>query len=271
MCHITWRAATNAADKWAYHRPQFCGRTPPSTAPLSETGGSRCKTRCPSAAVVKRALSQYSGEQCVTRIEGGPACVETPGGPTMGWRLAFVGGGGGGYSPRLPQLCPVLPAFGNHPQLWCERKWTLFNSEEVISDIPQAPPPHNISHSAFTGSFVALQPFCLRRIKCCRALALRRPWDRLWGCAGGCQHVALDHTVTEPRCCKNRLYKSYTINPLHCSDDVSWLVVGVFTFMLKGSARVKTEVWCTEVKVLLANTGKYVQKGKIHREIWPSI
>lgn len=52
--------------------------------PFSETGGSRCKTRCPSAAVVKWGLSQYSGEQCVTKTEGGPACVQTPGGPTMG-------------------------------------------------------------------------------------------------------------------------------------------------------------------------------------------
>lgn len=36
--------------------------------PSSETGGGRCKTRCPSAAVVKLGLSQYSGEQCVTVV-----------------------------------------------------------------------------------------------------------------------------------------------------------------------------------------------------------
>lgn len=52
--------------------------------PSSETGGSRCKTRCPSAVMVKLGLSQYSGEQCVTETEGGLACVKTPGGPTMG-------------------------------------------------------------------------------------------------------------------------------------------------------------------------------------------
>lgn len=52
--------------------------------PSSETGGSRCKTRCLSAAMVKRGLLQYSGEQCVTKTEGGPACVQTLGGPTMG-------------------------------------------------------------------------------------------------------------------------------------------------------------------------------------------
>lgn len=59
--------------------------------PSPETGGSRCKTRCPSAAMAKQGLPQYGGEQCVTKTEGGPACVKTPGGQTMGC----------GDSPRL--------------------------------------------------------------------------------------------------------------------------------------------------------------------------
>lgn len=52
--------------------------------PSSETGGSRCKTRCPSPAVVKQGLSQYSSEQCVSKTEGGLACVQTPGGQKIG-------------------------------------------------------------------------------------------------------------------------------------------------------------------------------------------
>lgn len=93
--------------------------------PSSETGGSRCKTRCPSAVMVKLGLSQYSGEQSVTKTEGGLACVKTPGGPTMGWSLARVGVGCGS-SPRLSQLYPVpwgkwrTQVFENCPLLWSE-------------------------------------------------------------------------------------------------------------------------------------------------------
>lgn len=114
VCHITWRAATNAADKWAYHGPPVLwdDRHPPQPTPLAltKTGGGRCETRCPSAAVVKkRGLSQYSAEQCVTRKEGGPACVETPG----GWRWVV----GGGFTIRLSQWCP-FGANLNSPRLW---------------------------------------------------------------------------------------------------------------------------------------------------------
>lgn len=67
----------------------------------SETGGGRCRTRCPSAAVVKRALSQRSGEQCVTEAGGGPPCVQARRGPTMGRSLALGGAGCGGPAPAV--------------------------------------------------------------------------------------------------------------------------------------------------------------------------
>lgn len=115
--------------------------------PSSETGGSRCKTRCPSAAVVKQGLSQYSGEQCVTKTEGGPPCVKTPGGPTVGC----------GDSPRLVQLCPVPPR--GHMKntssplktIPCSnvRKLMLFNNEEVISNIPPELPFPSTHYTSF--------------------------------------------------------------------------------------------------------------------------
>lgn len=71
--------------------PQFCGTTDTlTTSTLAKTGGGRRETRCPSAAVVKRGLSQCAEEQCVTRMEGGPA---------------RVGGEGGFHS----QTVPVVP------------------------------------------------------------------------------------------------------------------------------------------------------------------
>lgn len=69
-------------------------------------------TRCPSAAVVKPGLSQYSGEQCVTKTEGGPACVQAPGGPTMVVKPAKrrVEGGGWDGERGLSQTAPLVPS-----------------------------------------------------------------------------------------------------------------------------------------------------------------
>ena len=61
VCHITWRVATNAAEKWAYHGSHFHDWS------FTETGGSHWKTRCPSAAMAKWGLLQYGGEQWVTK------------------------------------------------------------------------------------------------------------------------------------------------------------------------------------------------------------
>lgn len=95
--------------------------------PSSETGGSRCKTRCPSAVMVKLGPSQYSGEQCVTKTQGGLAVLKPQEGQQWGevwqgwgWRVATL--------PDCPSCTESLgqmkntshPAFENHPLLWSE-------------------------------------------------------------------------------------------------------------------------------------------------------
>lgn len=102
---------------------------------------------------VKSGLLQYSCEQCVTKTEGGPACIKTPGGPShgvkSGKRRVWCSD-----SPRRPQLYPFpCGKSGTTPPLkvisnTSLRKWRLFNNEEVMSNIPELPFPstHNTSH-----------------------------------------------------------------------------------------------------------------------------
>lgn len=111
VCHITWRAATNAADKWAYHGPPVLwdDRHPPQPTPLTltKTGGGRCETRCPSAAVVKTGPVAI---QCRTmRDEEGrwSGLCWNPGGVVVG----------GGFTPRLSQWCPFRANLSS-PRLW---------------------------------------------------------------------------------------------------------------------------------------------------------
>lgn len=167
--------------------------------PSSETGGRRCKSRCPSAAVVKRGLSQYSGEQCVTKTEGGPACVQTPGGPTVGWSLPR--GRIGVY--RLSQIAPVVhsPQSKIEPPHLTVRKWMLFNNPSELPFLQ-----HITLH---------IHRFlCSNVVACCRAtkpatcsLCINRRWALpvRWksGCgpdpnpADSCCQMPLNQTITE--------------------------------------------------------------------------
>lgn len=111
VCHITWRAATNAADKWAYHGPPVLwdDRHPPQPTPLAftKTGGGRCETRCPSAAVVKTGPVAI---QCRTMRGEEERCS------SLRW-IPGREGGGGCFTPRLSQWCP-FGANLNSPRLW---------------------------------------------------------------------------------------------------------------------------------------------------------
>lgn len=84
---------------------------------------------------VKWGLAQYSCGQCVTKAEGGPACVETPGGLSHGVKSGERGVGCGD-APRLPS-CTQSPGemrHMNNPTFESDpntslRKWMLLNNE----------------------------------------------------------------------------------------------------------------------------------------------
>lgn len=122
--------------------------------PSSETGGSRCKTRCPSAAVVKRDLSHTVVNNAWRRPKVVRLVFKLQGGQQ--WGEVWQGGWGVQTLPDWPQLCPILrgkwrtrvtPPLKTIP---CSnvRKWMLFNNEEVISNIRELPFPsiHNTSY-----------------------------------------------------------------------------------------------------------------------------
>lgn len=130
VCHITWCAATNAADKWAYHGPPVLwdDRHPHHHHPH--------KNRW------RPLWDQMS--QCSRGKNG--ACRNTvPNNAWRGWKVVrlvlkprgvAVGGGGCFHSQTVP-VVPIgqiwtVPASGKPPPP-ARGKWILLDNEEIIT------------------------------------------------------------------------------------------------------------------------------------------
>lgn len=97
--------------------PQFCGTTdtPPQPTPLTltKTGGGRCETRCPSAAVVKNGACRNTVPNNAWRGRKVVRLVLKPRGGGGGWWVvvSLSDYPSGAHSGRIW----TAPASGNHP------------------------------------------------------------------------------------------------------------------------------------------------------------
>lgn len=152
-----------------------------------------------SAAVVKPALSQYSGEQCVTKTEGGPACVRAPGGPTMVVKPAKQRGWeeGGRVVVATPPLKTILiPSVRGSGCFSTMRKSSQTSSLEPL-------PPHTHTHTYSKTTYPSVPLFVHR---CLLIPTATKPATAICShCINRqgalpvrlCRQMAQDQTITE--------------------------------------------------------------------------